>query len=432
MGNKFRFLPDISSDQLESIQLEGLKWTVKHAYKGSAAYRDKLVQAGIEPDDIRDLSHIETLPFTTVEDLRMGYPLPLLSVDQEEVVRIHASSGTTGKRKILAYTQKDIDTWKAMMARCFELAGLTRQDRVQIAVGYGLWTAGVGFQLGCEHFGAMALPLGPGNLDFQLQFLTDLQSTCLCSTASMALLLSEQVKKMGLIDKIKLKKLIFGAEPHTPKMRKQIENTLNLEDSFDIPGMTEVYGPGTGMECLEHNGMHYWADIYILEIIDPDTLKPVSPGTAGEMVITTLTKEGVPLIRYRTRDLSRILVNPCPCRLKLPRHDRILGRSDDMIIFRGVNIYPGQIAGILEEITEVSSEYQILLTRENGLDFMKIMVERKESSSADFDQALAGLISDRIRKKVMVRSQLEIIDPGKLPRSMGKSKRVIDERNVED
>jgi len=432
MGNKFRFLPHISSDQLESIQLEGLKWTVKHAYKGSAAYRDKLVNAGIEPEDIRDLPHIETLPFTTVEDLRMGYPLPLLSVDQAEVVRIHASSGTTGKRKILAYTQKDIDTWKTMMARCFELAGLTRQDRVQIAVGYGLWTAGVGFQLGCEHFGAMALPLGPGNMDFQLQFLTDLQSTCLCSTASMALLLSEQVKKMGLIDKIKLKKLIFGAEPHTPKMRKQIENTLNLDDSFDIPGMTEVYGPGTGMECLEHNGMHYWADIFILEIIDPDTLKPVPPGTTGEMVITTLTKEGVPLIRYRTRDLSRILVNPCPCGLKLPRHDRILGRSDDMIIFRGVNIYPGQIAGILEELTEVSSEYQILLTRENGLDFMKIMVERKEFSSADNDQSLAGLISDRIRKKVMVRTQLEIIDPGKLPRSMGKSKRVIDERNAED
>jgi phenylacetate-CoA ligase len=432
MGNKFRFLPHISSDQLESIQLEGLKWTVKHAYKGSAAYRDKLVHAGIEPDDIRDLSHIKTLPFTTVEDLRMGYPFPLLSVEQEQIVRIHASSGTTGKRKILAYTQKDIDTWKTMMARCFELAGLTRQDRVQIAVGYGLWTAGVGFQLGCEHFGAMALPLGPGNLDFQLQFLTDLQSTCLCSTASMALLLSEQVKKMGLIDKIKLKKLIFGAEPHTPKMRKQIENTLNLEDSFDIPGMTEVYGPGTGMECFEHNGMHYWADIFILEIIDPDTLTPVPPGTTGEMVITTLTKEGVPLIRYRTRDLSRILVNPCPCGLKLPRHDRILGRSDDMIIFRGVNIYPGQIAGILEEITEVSSEYQILLTRENGLDCMKIMVERKESSSAGNDQALAGLISDRIRKKVMVRTQLEIINPGKLPRSMGKSKRVIDERNAED
>lgn len=431
MSNNFRFLPDLSTDQLEAIQLDGLKWTVKHAYNGSPAYRDKLDQSGVEPGDIRELSHIESLPFTTVEDLRLGYPFPLVSVSQEQIVRIHASSGTTGKRKILAYTQNDIDTWKNMMARCFELAGLTRHDRVQIAVGYGLWTAGVGFQLGCEHFGAMAVPIGPGNLDFQLQFLTDLQPTCLCSTASMALLLSEQVNKMGLRDKIKLKKLIFGAEPHTPKMRKQIESTLSLEHSFDIPGMTEVYGPGTGMECLEHSGMHYWADIFILEIIDPVTLKPVPPGATGEMVITTLSKEGVPLIRYRTRDLSRTIDGSCPCGLELPRHDRILGRSDDMIIFRGVNIYPGQIAGILEEFSDVSSEYQILLKREGGLDFMKIIVERRDIVSSENDQQLAGLISDRIRKKVMVRTQLEIIDPGKLPRSMGKSKRVVDERNPE-
>ena len=432
MGNKFRFLPDISPDRLESIQLNGLKWTVKHAYRGSPAYREKLDQAGIEPGDIKELSQIENLPLTTVEDLRLGYPLPLLSVAQEKIVRIHASSGTTGKKKILAYTQKDIDTWKNMMARCFELAGLTTHDRVQIAVGYGLWTAGAGFQLGCEHFGAMAVPLGPGNLDFQLQFLTDLQTTCLCSTASMAFLLSEQVEKMGLRDKIRLKKLIFGAEPHTPKMRRQIEQTLDLEDSFDIPGMTEVYGPGTGLECREHNGMHYWADLFILEIIDPDTLRPAAPGETGEMVITTLCKEGVPLIRYRTRDLSRILPGACACGLSLPRHDRILGRSDDMIIFRGVNIYPGQIATVLEEFTGVGSEYRIHLKREKGLDFMKISVERKESVSADNDLKVAELISERIRKKIMVRTQLEIVDPGKLPRSMGKSKRVMDERNTEN
>ena len=429
MGNKFRFLPDISSDQLESIQLDGLKWTVKHAYTGSPAYREKLDRAGVEPGDIKELSHLEQLPFTTVEDLRLGYPFPLLSVDHEEIVRVHASSGTTGKRKILAYTKKDIDTWKNMMARCFELAGLTKKDRVQIAVGYGLWTAGAGFQLGCEHFGSMAVPLGPGNLDFQLQFLTDLQPTCLCSTASMALLLSEQVEKTGLKDKVKLKKLIFGSEPHTPKMRKKIEEALNLEESFDIPGMTENYGPGTGLECREHVGMHYWADVFILEIIDPETLKPVAPGETGEMVITTLCKEGVPLIRYRTRDLSRVLTDPCPCGLGLPRHDMILGRSDDMIIFRGVNIYPGQVAGVLEEFAEVSSEYQILLRREKGLDFLKISVERKASGSVDNDQVIAGLISERIRKKIMVRTELEIIDPGKLPRSMGKSKRVVDERN---
>ncbi|MFN2266824.1 MAG: phenylacetate--CoA ligase family protein [Desulfonatronovibrio sp.] len=429
MTHNYRFLPDISSDELENIQLDGLKWTLDHAYSGSPAYRKKLDQAGYKPGDIQKLSDIENLPFTTVEDLRLGYPLPLISVPQEKIVRIHASSGTTGKRKILAYTRKDIETWKEMMARCFELAGLTPEDRVQIAVGYGLWTAGAGFQLGCEHFGAMALPLGPGNLDFQLQFLTDLQPTCICSTASMGLLLAEQVEKMGIQDKVKLKTIIFGAEPHTPKMRAKIEKTLNLEHSFDIPGMTEVYGPGTGLECREHQGMHYWADIFILEIIDPQTLKPVPPGETGEMVITTLRKEGVPLIRYRTRDLCRLITAPCPCGLKLPMHDRILGRSDDMIIFRGVNIYPGQIAGVLEEFKDISSEYQILLNREKGLDFMKISVERKESASADNDQKISQIISERIRKKIMVRTELEIMAPGKLPRSMGKSRRVVDHRD---
>ncbi|WP_028573543.1 phenylacetate--CoA ligase family protein [Desulfonatronovibrio hydrogenovorans] len=429
MNKEKRFLPDLNPEQLAALQLEGLKWTVAHACSGSPAYREKFDQARIKPEDITSLADIEKLPFTTVEDLRRGYPLPLLSVPQEQIVRIHASSGTTGKRKILAYTQKDIDTWKVMMARCFELAGLTTLDRVQIAVGYGLWTAGVGFQLGCEHFGAMAVPLGPGNLDFQLQFLTDLQPACLCSTASMALLLAEQVEKMGLQDRIKLKKLIFGAEPHTPKMRRKIEQTLDLEDSFDIPGMTEVYGPGTGLECWEHKGMHYWADIFILEIVDPVSLKPVQPGQTGEMVITTLRKEGVPLIRYRTRDLTRILPDPCPCGLNLPRHDRILGRSDDMFIFRGVNIYPGQIAEILEGFKDISSEYLITLDRKKGLDFMQISVERKESASADNDSHLAGLISAQIRKKVMVRAEVDIQGPGKLPRSMGKSRRILDQRD---
>lgn len=424
------FIPEISPEELKKIQTQGLQWTINHAYHGSPAYRHKLDQAQIDPQAIQSLDDLRHLPFTTVDDLRQGYPLPLLSVPQKQVVRIHASSGTTGKRKILAYTEKDILTWKNMMARCFELAGLTPLDRVQIAVGYGLWTAGAGFQLGCEHFGAMALPLGPGNLDFQLQFLKDLQATCLCSTASMALLMAEQVQRMELRSEIGLKKIIFGAEPHTPKMRREIQDKLNIEHCFDIPGMTEIYGPGTGLECLEHQGMHYWADIFILEIIDPVTLEPVAPGETGEMVITTLCKEGVPLIRYRTRDLTRIIPEPCPCGCRFPRHDRILGRSDDMIIFRGVNIYPGQIAEALEEFSEISSEYQINLTRSNGLDFMKISVERKKEASFGADEALAQTIAHRIRNKIMVRSQVELTDPGKLPRSMGKSKRVLDNRDA--
>jgi len=426
---KYRFFPTLSEEELREVQLQGLKWTVNHAYSGSKQYKQKLKAAGIEPQAISSLEDLQHLPFTTVEDLREGYPLPLLSVPEEEVVRIHASSGTTGKRKVLAYTQKDIDIFKLMLARCFELAGLTPLDRVQIAVGYGLWTAGAGFQLGCEYFGAMAIPIGPGNLDMQLQLLTDFQSTCLCSTASMALLMAEQVKKNNLLDKINLKKAIFGAEPHTPKMRKYIEETLNLEDTFDIPGMTEMYGPGTGLECKAHEGIHYWADLFIIEILDPSTLKPVAPGEVGEMVVTSLCKEAVPLIRYRTRDLTRFIPGKCSCGLNFPRHDRILGRSDDMFIFRGVNIYPGQIANVLEEFPELSSEYQIRLYRQQGLDFMEISVEQKENTS--ISENLPPRIEQKIKEKILVSAKVKIVPPLALPRSFGKTKRLLDERNGE-
>lgn len=425
----YRFLNEYSEEQLRDIQLKGLKWTVEHVYNGSEFYRKRLKEHGISPQDIKSLDDLKHLPFTTAEDLRENYPFPFLSVPMKDVIRIHASSGTTGKRKILAYTKNDVEVWKMMMARCFEIAGLTEEDRVQIAVGYGLWTAGVGFQLGCEHFGATALPIGPGNLEIHLQFLQDLKPTCLCSTASMALLLSEEVKKMGLKpEDISLKKAIFGAEPHTPKMRKRIEQILGLEESFDIPGMTELYGPGTGLECSAHCGIHYFADIFILEIIDPKTLEPVEDGEIGEMVVTSLKKEAAPLIRYRTRDLSRKIPGECPCGLRLPRHDKIVGRSDDMIIFRGVNIYPTQIAEILEKIPEVSSEYQIELYRKEGLDHMKLKVERAEYASKDMDENLKKTISNFLRKKLLVRIEVEVVDLGKLPRTFAKSKRVIDIR----
>jgi phenylacetate-CoA ligase len=430
MREKFRFIKDYSEEELRDIQLKGLKKTVEHVYNGSEFYKKRFKEKGIRPEDIRSLEDLRHLPFTTADDLRENYPFPFLSVPEKDVIRIHASSGTTGKRKILAYTQKDVEVWKLMMARCFEMAGLTIEDRVQIAVGYGLWTAGVGFQLGCEHFGAMALPVGPGNLEIQLQFLIDLRPTCICSTASMALLLAEEVQKMGLKGSdISLKKAIFGAEPHTLKMRKRIEEALGLEDSFDIPGMTELYGPGTGLECKAHQGIHYWADIFILEIIDPKTLEPVEEGKVGEMVVTTLKKEAAPLIRYRTRDLCRIIPGRCECGLKLPRHDKILGRSDDMIIFRGVNIYPGQIAEVLEEFKEVSSEYQIVLSRKDGLDYMTLKVGRRQDLLQDIDENLSLNIAKELRKKLLVRIEVEIVDHGKLPRTFAKSKRVIDMRN---
>lgn len=424
------FMPSFNNiDELKQHQLKGLQWTIAHAYQGSDFYRQKLDETGARPENIQSLDDLQRLPFTTADDLRDGYPFPLLSVPESKVVRIHASSGTTGKRKILSYTRKDIDDWIHFFARCYEMAGLSQEDRVQIAVGYGVWTAGAGFQLGCEKFGAMALPVGPGNVDMQCQFLVDLQSTAMCCTASMGLLMAEEIKKRGLKDKIVLKKMIFGSERSSDAMRKRIKDLLGLTDMFDIPGMTELYGPGTGLDCHKHEGIHYWADYYIIEIVDPTTLEPVPPGETGEMVLTTLCKEAAPLIRYRTRDLTRLMAQPCSCGNILPMHDRILGRSDDMIIFRAVNIYPGQIDQVLSTIPNASCEYQVHLDRkEDGKDYMSIRVECEE----DFDQSrkpeLAGKIAKEIKSKIMVSADVEVLDYGALPRSERKSKRFFDNR----
>jgi phenylacetate-CoA ligase len=425
------FMPAVKTrDELAQLQLKGLQWTVNHAYNGSPVYKKRLEDAGMGPDSIRSLDDLGKLPFTTSKDLQEGYPFPLLSVPFEKVVRIHASSGTTGKRKVLCYTQKDIEDWTHFFARCYEMAQLTFEDRVQIAVGYGVWTAGISFQMGCEAFGAMAIPAGPGNLDMQCQFLVDFQATVMCCTSSMGLLMAEQVDKRGIKDKINLKKMIFGSERSSDSMRKRINDLLALEHLFDIPGMTELYGPGTGLDCAFHTGIHYWADYYILEILDPDTLKPVPEGETGEMVVTTLKKEAVPLIRYRTRDLTRLIPGECPCGSMLPRHDRLLGRSDDMIIFRAVNIYPGQVDHVLSGIDDIGSEYQIILDRkEDGKDYMTIKIERGEGVNRSQDPELRKKISEQIKKEVLVSGDIEIVDYGSLPRSERKSKRVFDNRD---
>ncbi|MBU1230036.1 MAG: phenylacetate--CoA ligase [Proteobacteria bacterium] len=423
-----RFIPAMSADEMAALQQDGLKWTVHHAYQGSPFYHRRLDEAGVHPGDIRHLSDLAKLPFTTAYDLQDEYPLPLLSVPEEQVVRIHGSSGTTGKRKILSYTRKDIGDWADMFARCYELAGLTELDRVQICVGYGLWTAGAGFQLGCERFGAMALPVGPGMLDIQLQMLTDLGSTCLCSTASMALLLGEEVEKQNLRGRIKLKRSIFGAEAHTKKMRQRFEEALGVEHSFDISGMTEIYGPGAGIECEAHQGIHYWGDYYILELIDPRTLEPTAPGELGEMVITSLRKEASPLLRYRTRDMTRLIPGLCPCGCSMPRHERIQGRSDDMIIFRGVNIYPGQVASVLERHPQMQCEYQISLSRSEGLDHMVVRAERRAETPEAESGALARAVAEDIKSQILVTAKVEIVPPGTLPRSFAKTRRVIDDR----
>jgi len=404
------FMPNFStSEELKGLQLEGLKWTVRHAYDNSPFYRKRLRKAGITPDDINSLDDLLRLPFTTADHLQEGYPFPLRAVDFERIVRIHASSGTTGKRKVLCYTQKDIDDWANMFARCYEMAGLSAEDRVQIAVGYGLWTAGVGFQLGCERLGAMAVPVGPGNTEMHCEMLVDMQSTVFCATASMALLMGEEVQRRNLREQIALRKVILGAERHSESMDRRIKELLGVEHVFDIPGLTELYGPGTGLDCSEHQGIHYWADYYILEIIDPETLEPVDPGELGEMVVTTLRKEGAPLIRYRTRDLTRVIPQPCSCGNPLPSHDRILGRSDDMFIVRA---------------------YQVHLERsQDGRDYMTLKVERRPRYKPQDNEKIASRVSQEIRKHILVSAKVEVLEHGTLPRTERKSKRVFDHRD---
>ncbi len=424
------FLPSFASvDELGAHQLQGLQWTVRHAFEGSPAYRAKLETAGVTPKSIRSLDDLRRLPFTSTEDLRDGYPFPLKSVPFEQLVRVHASSGTTGKRKVLCYTQKDLDDWTDMFARCYQTVGVTPLDRVQIAVGYGVWTAGMGFQLGCEKVGALAVPVGPGNIDMQIQFLLDFQSTVFCSTASMALLMAEEIHKRGIADRINVQKIIYGSERSSRSMRQKISELFGGAELFDITGLTELYGPGAGIECPDHDCIHYWADYYLLEILDPETLTPVPDGEWGEMVVTTLRKEGSPLIRYRTRDITRRIPGPCTCGSIMPRHSRIKGRSDDTIKFRGVNIYPSSMDTILSAVPGLGSEYQIHLTRgDGGRDSLRLVVERAEGVAAARTPELAHEAGHQIKKQLMVTVDLDLVDYGSLPRSERKSQRVFDTR----
>ncbi|MEW6441269.1 MAG: phenylacetate--CoA ligase [bacterium] len=425
-----RFIPpDLPKERLETIQLEGLRWTVRHAYRNSPSYRAKFDEAGVHPETIRSLDDLTRLPFTDKDDLLEGYPFPFRSVPFEKIVRIHASSGTTGKRKVLCYTARDVEVWADLFARCYEMAGLKREDRVQIAVGYGLWTAGAGFQAGCERFGAVAVPVGPANTDMHCEMMVDLETTVFCSTASMALLMAEEVHRRGLAPRIRLKKIILGAERHSESQRARIRELMGLEEVYDIYGLTELYGPGTGLDCRLHAGIHYWADHFLFEIVDPVTLLPVPAGREGELVVTTLRKEGTPMIRYRTHDVTRFLEGECPCGVPFPKHDRILGRTDDMFIYRAVNIYPSQIDHVLSSIAGLGSEYQIHLRHEeSGRDRMLVRVERAMDANRGDDAHLSGIVAAEIRHKILVRSDVEIVDYGSLPRTERKSRRVFDSR----
>ena len=385
-------------------------------------YGTKLKEAGIK--GVESVEDFLRLPFSHKQDLRDAYPLGLMAVPEEEVVRIHSSSGTTGTPVIIPYTARDVDDWALMFRRCYEFAGITNRDRIQITPGYGLWTAGIGFQLGAEKLGAMAVPMGPGNTDKQLQFMMDMKSTVLCATSSYALLLAEEIEKRGIKDKVFLKKGVIGSERWGEKMRSRISAELGIE-LYDIYGLTEIYGPGIGINCRYDQGMHIWDDYVYLEIIDPDTGENVPDGEFGEIVLTTLVKEGAPLIRYRTHDISRIIPGECPCGSHFPRIDAIQGRSDDMVKFKGVNFFPKQIEEILALYPEVSSEYQIRISHLEGRDTLRLYVET--TGDVQFRQ-LAQRIETSVKSRIGFTPIVKVVEVGVLPRSEKKTKRVIDER----
>jgi len=390
--------------------------------RAGSFYGKKLEEARIEkvssPEEFRQL------PFSEKSDLREAYPLGLMTAPEKDIVRIHSSSGTTGLPVIIPYTAKDVEDWAIMFARCYEMAGITNQDRIQITPGYGLWTAGIGFQAGAERLGAMVIPMGPGNTEKQLKMMVDMKSTVLCSTSSYALLLAEEIGKRGIKDQICLKKGVIGSERWGAAMRRKISEMLDIE-LYDIYGLTEIYGPGIGINCPQSEYMHYWDDYIYLEIIDPKTGENLPDGEWGEIVITTLVKEGAPLIRYRTHDLSRIIPEPCPCGRSYPRIDIIRGRTDDMMKIKGVNVFPAQIEEILQQFSEVSSEYQIRISHLDGRDTMRLYVET--NGHIDFLD-LARRIAAEVKSRIGFTPLVKVVEEGVLPRSEKKTKRVIDER----
>ena len=408
--------------QISKEQLTLVNDRIQALLKSGSFYGKKLAEAGIT--SVSSPEEFCKLPFSEKNDLREAYPLGLMTAPEEEIVRIHSSSGTTGTPVIIPYTQKDVDDWATMFARCYEVAGITKKDRIHITPGYGLWTAGIGFQLGCEKLGAMAIPMGPGNTEKQLEMMQSLGSTVLCSTSSYALLLTEEIEKRGIRDKIKLKKGVIGSERWSDKMRARIHDGLGIE-LYDIYGLTEIYGPGIGINCEHNTGMHIWDDFIYLEIIDPQTGEPVPDGEFGEIVITTLVKEGAPLIRYRTHDLSRIIPGECPCGRHYPRIDVIQGRTDDMMKIKGVNVFPKQIEEVLANFSEISSEYQIRISHLDGKDTMRIYVET--NGSVDFN-GLSRRIAEQVKSRIGFTPIVKVVEIGVLPRSMKKTARVIDER----
>lgn len=411
----------LNETQLSQVDAQIKRLTATDSYYGKMYREMGITGVGSQED-------FEKLPFSSKDDLRNAYPLGIQAVPDEEVVRIHSSSGTTGKPVIIPYTAKDVDDWAVMFARCYETAGITNKDRIQITPGYGLWTAGIGFQAGAEKLGAVAVPMGPGNTDKQLQMMMDLKSTVLTATSSYALLLAEEIDKRGLKDKIYLKKGVFGSERWSEKKREYIREKLDIE-LYDIYGLTEIYGPGIGINCDKQGGMHYWDDYIYIEIIDPKTGEPLPDGEEGEIVITTLVKEGAPLLRFRTHDISRIIPGECPCGRKHPRLDIIKGRSDDMFKVHGVNMFPSQVEELLSLVDGVSSEYTINIAHDDEKNKDVMLVTAEAEGRVNFEQT--GLrIRELFKSRIGVTPKVTVVPVGTLPRSEKKTKRVIDHREL--
>jgi len=419
---------------LESIQLKRLQALVHRMYDNVLPYKKKMDQAGVKPGDIQSLKDLSKLPFTTKDDLRENYPFGLFATPMDDVIRIHATSGTTGKPAVVGYTQADINLWASVIKRCLTMAGVTRGDMVHNAYGYGLFTGGLGAHYGIEALGATVIPVSGGNSKRQISIMRDFGSTVLLSTPSYALNLADAIADVGVDpEQLQLRVGIFGAEAWSENMREEVERKLGLK-ALDIYGLSEVIGPGVSMECTHsEKGMHILEDNFLPEIIDPDTLEVLPYGETGELVFTTLTKEAFPLIRYRTKDISRLFLEPCGCGRTLIRMEKVTGRTDDMLIIRGVNVFPSQVEHVLVGIEGVEPHYQIEVTREGNLDVMSVLVEVSEQVFSDEIRVLENLskkIQGEIKDMLGVTTKVKLVEPRSIQRSEGKAQRIIDRRKI--
>ena len=420
-------------EQLRQLQLERLQKTVRRVYDNVPFYKEKFKDRGIEPGDIKTLEDLTLLPFTVKQDLRDNYPFGLFAEPMSEVVRIHASSGTTGKPTVVGYTQNDIDTWSELIARCVAMVGGTKGDVVQVAYGYGLFTGGLGLHYGAERLGASVIPISGGNTKRQLMLMEDFGTTILCCTPSYALFLGEEAGEFG-VDLVngKLKAGIFGAEPWSEKMRDELEKTLGIK-AYNIYGLSEIMGPGVSMECECQCGMHVMEDYFIPEVIDPQTGEPLPYGSKGEIVFTTITKEAFPLLRYRTRDISVLTEEKCECGRTFVRMDRVMGRTDDMLIIRGVNVFPSQIESVLLNFGETEPHYLLVVDRQGTLDTLEVLVEVSEKMFSDEVRKMEELerkLGHEIASLLGISAKIKLVEPKTIPRSEGKAKRVIDKREL--